>query len=135
VLLALQLFLAFALGGLGGFLLGRRPWRRTATVEVHSHWNLPPDHAARGPLCFLEGQDPRKVAAVLATESPVDAAGVLGLLNPGYADMVLQLMPEARQIAAIEMLQIMPQLVADEQEAMAAHLRQRLNIVDVEEIA
>lgn len=106
------------------------PWQ-PGPLDVEGSWELvseircPED---RGPLAFLEQTDPVRVVSALAAESPVDAAGVLGALNPGYADLVLQLMSAADQETVVNLLQEMPMLLGDEQIELAERLRQRLGI-------
>lgn len=59
----------------------------------------PPD------LAYLEAFEAELVAELLAGEEPALAAGVIGALSPGYADLVLSLMPFELQEALINRLQ------------------------------
>jgi flagellar motor switch protein FliG len=81
-----------------------------------------------GPFGFLEQMDPEMVADLLSQERPGTAAGILGLLNPGYADMVLQIMPPEMQEDLINRLQTQPQLPAFQQKTVAQQLKRRLGV-------
>jgi flagellar motor switch protein FliG len=82
-----------------------------------------------GPLSFLEDCEPEEVAKVLGEEPYPDAAGVLGVLNPGFADIVLQLMDPKLQETLINLLQHQRAMSASKQTRMAEVLRPKFRIL------
>ena len=81
-----------------------------------------------GPFAFLQQMDPEMVADLLAQERSGTAAGVLGLMDPGYADLVLQVMPPEMQEDLIQRLQTQAPLPAFQQKTVAQQLKRRLGV-------
>ena len=92
--------------------------------EMHGQVPMADD----SPFGFLETMDAEMVADLLSQERPGTSAGVLAALNPGFADMVLSVMPPDMQEELIQRLQQNPQLPAFQAKQIASNLRRRLGV-------
>ena len=117
-----------SLGDNGGLPAGFDPNALGGYPGMEMTGTVPMAGGEEGPFGFLEQMDPEMVADLLSQERPGTAAGILGLLNPGYADMVLQIMPPEMQEDLINRLQTQPQLPAFQQKTVAQQLKRRLGV-------
>jgi flagellar M-ring protein FliF len=117
-----------SLGGDPGLPQGFDPNALGGYPGMEMQGSVPMAGGEEGPFGFLEQMDPEMVADLLSQERPGTAAGILGLLNPGYADMVLQIMPPEMQEDLINRLQTQPQLPAFQQKTVAQQLKRRLGV-------